>query len=482
MINEFEKNNSITIAREYLLPKNIVLENCVADSSYLLEKKPLTPLFTDNKIITFKDKGAFVVLDFGKELCGGARIITGACSSNTLVHLVFGESLSEALSDVNVASSTNDHSPRDFCVPLSSMSDLCYGKTGFRFLKIELISDGFVNIQSILAESILPVFDNENIPQTSDKLLQDIIDTAAYTVKLCFQQGYIFDGIKRDRLVWAGDLHPEILTSLYLFGDTPNIKNSLDFLKGCTPQNRWINNIPSYSAWWIICLCDYCRFTDNKEYFEENASYAETIFENLNNSTDETGKMKFEHCVMEFFADWQTYGTDEAEIGVAAIIMIAAQKFLQFKENKHCTAILEKLKVYLLADTTFKQIRALQILAGRRDVGDAQMLQKDGAVGYSTFMSYYILKATAISGGKNTIEIIKEYYGAMLKLGATTFWEDFDINWLKNGGRIDMPLNEGQIDVHKTYGRECYTGLRHSLCHGWSSGVLAFIVEELINT
>ena len=43
----------------------------------------------------------------------------------------------------------------------------------------------------------------------SDALLERIWDVAAYTVHLNMQQ-YIWDGIKRDRLVWMGDLHPEI--------------------------------------------------------------------------------------------------------------------------------------------------------------------------------------------------------------------------------------------------------------------------------
>ena len=56
----------------------------------------------------------------------------------------------------------------------------------------------------------------------ADALLNRIIDTAAYTLKLNLQNGYIWDGIKRDRLVWSGDLHQEILLSMYLYGDNAN--------------------------------------------------------------------------------------------------------------------------------------------------------------------------------------------------------------------------------------------------------------------
>ena len=98
----------------------------------------------------------------------------------------------------------------------------------------------------------------------------------------------------------------------------------------------------------------------------------------------------------------------------------------------------------------------------------------------STFMAYYILKADAIAGGKNQIAMIKEYFGAMLSRGATTFWEDFDLSWLEGSGRIDEFPAPGQKDIHGDYGAFCYQGLRHSFCHGWASGVLAFLYEYLL--
>ena len=59
-----------------------------------------------------------------------------------------------------------------------------------------------------------------------------------------------------------------------------------------------------------------------------------------------------------------------------------------------------------------------------------------------------------------------------------TFWEDFNIEWTKNAARIDELVPEGKVDVHQSYGDYCYKGFRHSLCHGWSAGVLQFIKEE----
>ena len=68
----------------------------------------------------------------------------------------------------------------------------------------------------------------------------------------------------------------------------------------------------------------------------------------------------------------------------------------------------------------------------------------------------------------------------MLDLGATTFWEDFDIAWLENAARIDELVPAGKVDVHRTYGDYCYKGLRHSFCHGWASGPTAWLTEHVL--
>lgn len=38
----------------------------------------------------------------------------------------------------------------------------------------------------------------------------------------------------------------------------------------------------------------------------------------------------------------------------------------------------------------------------------------------------------------------------------------------------------GEIDVHATYGKHCYRGFRHSLCHGWASGPTAWLTRFVL--
>jgi len=78
------------------------------------------------------------------------------------------------------------------------------------------------------------------------------------------------------------------------------------------------------------------------------------------------------------------------------------------------------------------------------------------------------------------LELIRKYWGAMLDFGATTFWEDFDLDWIKNAARIDELPVPGKDDLHADFGAWCYKGLRHSLCHGWSCGPMPFMSERIL--
>ena len=42
-----------------------------------------------------------------------------------------------------------------------------------------------------------------------------------------------------------------------------------------------------------------------------------------------------------------------------------------------------------------------------------------------------------------------------------------------------MPV-ASQSDVHGDNGKYCYKGFRHSLCHGWASGPVAFLTEHVL--
>lgn len=470
----------------------IAVDGNVVGAENFIDNKQLFVSFDGSHSCILKNengKHASVLIDFGREMSGGVRIITNYCrdaSKTARVRLVFGESVSEAMSELfGKQNATNDHSPRDFEATLAFMSTLEYGRTGFRFLKLELLGDNAeISIKNIIGVCELPGEERRGYIKTNDERLNSILETAFYTCQLNMQDGYILDGIKRDRLVWCGDLFSEILTVLYTYGDAEHIPNALGFLKSTTPEGKWINTMPSYNAWWILNICTYCKFTGKSELFNENLDYVKELTDKYDACISDSGEIRFSENGGGFFLDWPTKDTPDEVPGTALLILYTFDCLKAFTDNEYliekCEGIRKKLEKYMYAETNAKQVIAFQVLCGNRDEKLKEKLEKGGAEGVSTFMSYFILKALDLLGSQKALDIAKEYYGAMLDRGATSFWEDFSMDWLNGSGRIDEIPKVGEKDLHGDYGAFCYKGFRHSLCHGWSSGVYPFILEKLL--
>ncbi len=99
----------------------------------------------------------------------------------------------------------------------------------------------------------------------------------------------------------------------------------------------------------------------------------------------------------------------------------------------------------------------------------------------SLWYGYYVLQSRAMAGDiSGCLEFIRKIWGGMLEIGATTFWEHFDIAWLESSSRIDELVGKNKIDVHGQRGEHCFKGHRHSLCHGWSAGPTAWLSEYVL--
>jgi hypothetical protein len=118
---------------------------------------------------------------------------------------------------------------------------------------------------------------------------------------------------------------------------------------------------------------------------------------------------------------------------------------------------------------------------GEPAVLNRDVMAVDGAKRLSTFYGYYVLQARAKAGDiQGCLDSIRQYWGGMLDLGATTFWEDFDLDWTKDAARIDELTPPGKKDIHGDFGAYCYLGFRHSLCHGWASGPTPWLSENVL--
>ena len=336
--------------------------------------------------------------------------------------------------------------------------------------------------------------------ECNDERLNQIWQTGARTVHLNMQE-YLWDGIKRDRLVWMGDMHPEVMTISHVFGNNEIVPKSLDLLKSVTPLPNWMNTMYTYSLWWIIVQRDWYHFHGDSQYLENQRDYLVGLLDILlTKRIDENGY----ETSGGGFLDWPSNANQPAmKAGTQALMMMAikaggelcahlgeeamatrcqeryakmeevAPKIVEqyFREAEHPTA------------PGSKQAASLMALAGILDAekANADVLTVEGARGFSTFYGYYMLQAMAKAGDyESAMQVIRDFWGAMLDMGATSFWEDFNIDWLPNAAPIDELVPEGKKDIHGDFGAYCYEGFRHSLCHGWASGPTAWMIEHVL--
>lgn len=476
---------------ETIFPVRIVAHNGnVSDTQALLNKKQLQITTKEDEITSLRndnsEENAYVILDFGKEYNGAVRILTYTTDGRQTpeIRITYGESVSEALSEIGYKNSTNDHAIRDFKFNLTSYSDMTFIESGLRFVKIELLDkNSEINLKAVVLQSRMRNIKYKGMFKCSDDLINKIYDTSAYTCHLCMQQ-YIWDGIKRDRLVWIGDMHPEMLTVRTVFGAHPIISDSLLFMRDQTPLPGWMNGMPTYSLWWLHILSDWYIYTGDSDFLNSNKEYAISLIKTILSLINDNGTDN----LPGYFLDWPCNDKPQSVSGSRALLAMTLDSCIKlcdaFDEKELILKCREKKSVLISTEINSfgaKQVTAIAALADWINPPEAgKTVLHNGADGWSTFMSYYLLKCSSCYSMSGALDALKQYYGAMLKMGATTFWEDFDIKWAENSTPIDCLPDSKNNDIHGDFGKFCYTGLRHSLCHGWSSGPVAFLAEEVL--
>jgi alpha-L-rhamnosidase len=440
-----------------------------------------------NNLCILQGDSAGILLDFGQEIHGAIQLVTGMWPGNKPINvrIRFGESASEAMSNIGEKGATNDHAIRDFTTKVPWLGKLETGNSGFRFVRIDLKDK---NVRLALKEvNALAVY--RDIPylgsfNCSDTMLNKIWKTGAYTVHMNMQD-YLWDGIKRDRLVWVGDMHPEVATIHAVFGSNDVIDKSLDLSRDITPLPQWMNGISAYSMWWIIIQKDCYLHTGDLQYLQQQKKYLIQLLDQLITRIDDTNSEQMDG---NRFLDWPSSANPAAiHAGLQALMVMSLDagiqliKALKEDTDKYADAI-ERLKTNIPAANNSKQAAALLALSGLMRAREAnKIITNGGAKNFSTFYGYYMLQAMAKAGNyQGAIDIIRTYWGAMLNLGATTFWEDFNMDWIPDAGRIDELVPPGKKDIHGDYGAYCYAGFRHSLSHGWASGPTPWLTEHIL--
>jgi len=490
------------ITRAYILPEKIVWQSDQGNQ-YVMNPDVLLQSFKGQ--LSTSGKGmcvmrsdsanqASILLDYGREIYGGIEIAAAIRKDKrpVKIRVRLGESVSEAMSDCGgdtpgMGSATNDHSLRDFTVELPWLGTVEIGNSGFRFVRIDLI-DQDVDLPLRAARAI---FRYRDVPylgsfRCNDERLNKIWEVGAYTVHLNMQD-YLWDGIKRDRLVWVGDMHPEVMTIHSVFGSHPVVRKSLDFARESTPLPGWMNGISSYSLWWIIIHRDLYLHQGDLKYLKEQHAYLTGLIRQIVAKIDENGKEELDGGR---FLDWPTSEMPEViHAGLQSLTAIALEAGKELAEwlkdeplEEECSGALRRLKRHQPSTSDNKQAAALLSLAGLIEPDRASaVILKNGASDFATFYGYYMLEALAKDNQySKAMKIISDYWGAMIDLGATTFWENFNYGEHQNATPIDRLPDSSTFDIHADGGAYCYVGLRASLCHGWASGPTSWLTAHVL--
>jgi alpha-L-rhamnosidase len=484
--------------RRYLTPKRIVWTSdksgvSVVDAQNLLRKGTgQADLVHQNfcKLISDQQQQPGILFDFGKEIQGGIQIVTDqpANQKPIKIRIRFGESVSEAMSSIDtIQGATNDHAMRDFTIEVPWLGVMQVGNSGFRFARIDLIDPN----RELQLKEVRAIFEYRDIPylgsfKSSDERLNKIWNTGAYTVHLNMQE-YLWDGIKRDRLVWVGDMHPEVMTINTVFGKNEVVAKSLDQARDITPLPGWMNGISAYSMWWVLIHRDLYQNQGDLQYLRKQQKYLVGLLDLLMEKT----KDNKENLDGTRFLDWPSSENPKGvHAGLHAMMVMTLEAGAELctildepAQAVKCKNTAAQLKLYVPDANGSKQAAALLALSGlvAAEKANSEVISQGDCERFSTFYGYYMLQAKAKAKDyTGALDCIRNYWGGMLDMGATTFWEDFDLAWTKNAAPIDELVPDGKDDIHGDFGAYCYKNLRHSLCHGWASGPTSWLSEHVL--
>jgi len=488
--------------RAYITPTRIVWtsdsgRNMIQNAEVLLRPGVGQSDMASTPKCSMENRGnaqASIILDFGREIHGGLQLIMGMGNSTqpTQVRLRFGESVAETCSDLfpdwKVGFATNDHAMRDMVVDIPRDGSMEIGNTGFRFVRIDILPANrkvvFKEIRAILRYRDIPY---QGTFKCNDERLNTIWATAAYTTHLNMQE-FLWDGIKRDRTIWLGDMHPEVATINYVFGANPIVPATLEYANFMYPLPGWMNGMSNYSLWWIVIQHDWYMHHGDLNFLKTQKDYLTGLVRQILAKVKEDGSADLSGFP---FLDWPASpNAAGVKAGTHALIVWALQDAIVLCKAlgetgvvQECEAGIERLRKGVLPHNGLKQAAALMSLAGTMDAEKAasEVLSVGGSKGFSTFYGFYMLQAQAKAGHyQQALDVIREYWGGMVDAGATTFWEDFDLEWARGTTPIDAMPVAGKKNLHGDFGAYCYPGYRLSLCHGWSSGPAPWLSEHVL--
>ena len=430
-----------------------------------------------------------VLVDFGKETFG--YICFHGLQGSGYINLYYGESPEEAL-DTEFCETLD-------CLQLnqSEITDLSINETvdieadytlvnskAFRYVYIEKAPAVNYERVSMLYE-YLPV-EYRGSFRCNDEELNRIWDICAYTMHLTTREFFI-DGIKRDRWVWSGDAIQSYLMNYYLFFDSESVKRTIWLLRGKDPVTSHSNTIMDYTFYWFMSIYDYYMYSGDKAFVAQIYPRMQTMMDYVLGRTNANGMV--EGLTGDWvFVDWADgYLDKKGELSFEQVLFcksletmaLCADLVDDVANAKKYTGLAGTLREKLLpafwdeskqalvhnrvdgklSDAVTRYSNMFSVFFNYLDgtkkkaIKDSVLLNDDILKITTPYMRFYELEALCALGEQEQVmSEMKAYWGGMLNLDATSFWEKYN-------------PDETGVQHLAMYGRP----YGKSLCHAWGA-------------
>ncbi|MEI6602912.1 MAG: GNAT family N-acetyltransferase [Clostridia bacterium] len=416
-----------------------------------------------------------IFCDFGKETFGAVELHQ-LCGQG-VVTLWYGESVEEARSEAHCETydrvTKADAAAETLVLPEAR---------AMRYVRICLEAGQSVESVSLRYE-YLPLTQVGHF-RSSDEALNQIWDTSVYTLHLNTRE-FMLDGIKRDRWVWSGDAYQSFLMNYYAFFDVAVNERTLLALRGKDPVTQHINTILDYSFYWFLGLHDYYLYTGNLSFVERNYTKMLSLMDFCLGRLDADGFMPglpgdwvfVDWAVMEkegalsaeqllllrsleIMRDFASeFGDDARSLEFADLAADLKRKIVAVFWDAEKGGFINSRLDGVINDRITKHPNIFALLFDILDETQRKSVQtrviQNPAIDPITtpYFRFYELAALCELGEQPyVLKEILAYWGGMLRLGATTFWEEFDpqMAGVEHLAMYDRPFGK-------------------SLCHAWGA-------------
>ncbi|KAJ4245204.1 hypothetical protein NW762_014074 [Fusarium torreyae] len=477
-------------------PQRIVsFEKCSDASSFFGFKASSAPHEISNLPSLFWGKGSEFILDFGIHMVGHLSFHL-SCVGNNMdapcrLRFTFGESPFDVvlgMDNVDTWISTAWLPDEIINIDTCPQTIRLPRRYSFRYLRVQIIdtSPKFqVSFSQVECQATSAVSQNQQIQAVKfqDQLLQDVDHVCISTLRDCMQTVFE-DGPRRDRRLWIGDLRLQALANYSTFCD-------FSLVKRCIFQfvavKRKDGSLPA-------CVFEKPRLTASTDYIVDyDTLFAAVVYDYVEASGDiETGHILWTEVldcpkrllnglnpityVFEskrnkdfIFLDWAT-GLDKSA-GAHGLLLYSLKAIDRLAEKLGyespysgliqrmtdvCNVFLkdgvfisgEKGQVSYASAAWLVLSSAFPIQVARKALL-ATLAHPEAAKPLTPYLWHHVCAALASVGCYDEcVDLIKTYWGGMVKAGADTFWECYNEDDAKASPYGDVRNN--------------------SWCHAWS--------------